>query len=211
MQFVELSIADLRDRSRELAKLVSRDGFRPEAVAYLARGAYLIGVEMGAYFECPLIELSAHRSGEATKGEFAPILARLPKFARHFLRSFEIRRRLTSDAGDAQRKTMRLTNRFRPPAECGRILLVDDSVDTGSSVRAALGLLRRMYPGAEIGVAVLNTFEREPLGGHGDWHLYEGVLLSTPSSKDNAQYGEFLRMYEAGLDFASLARDADRK
>ncbi len=179
--------------------MVEKAGYRPDCVAYLARGGWVIGEVVASCFGVPVMELTAHRSGDAAKDRSASLLSRLPRLVRKGLREWEIRRRLKHDDGVAQHKSIRITERYPLPKRVEKILLVDDSADTGASIAAAIEALSRTFLGAEIRVAVLNVFSRALEGCQIDWCLHEGCLLCLPSSKDNREYSNFALMYEKKL------------
>lgn len=195
MEFIEYSLEGLRDESVRLAETVERGGYRPDCVAYLARGGWLIGEAVAEYFGAPLIELSAHRSGDVAKERGASLLSRLPRPVRKALREWEIKRRLSGDSGETQRKSVRLTDRYDVPAGAQRILLVDDSADTGESLAEALEVLGDSFPSSEQRIAVINVFERAQRSVPIDWWLHKDTMMSLPSSKDNRRYREFSKMY----------------
>lgn len=194
VEFIEYSLEGLRDESIRLAKLVERDGYRPDCVAYLARGGWIIGETVAEYFGVPVVELSAHRSGDSAKGRLPFLLSKLPRSVRKFLRELEISRRLKHDDGKSQYKTICVTERYPIPEDINRILLVDDSADTGASVIAAVRELSRLFSTSEVRSAVLNVFAGSKAWI--DWHLHRDCLLCLPSSKDNAEYSLFVRQYE---------------
>lgn len=197
MEFIEYSLESLRDESIRLAEMVEKAGYRPDCVAYLARGGWVIGEAVASCFGVPVMELTAHRGGDAAKDRSASLLSRLPRLVRKGLREWEIRRRLKHDDGVAQHKSIRITERYPLPKRAEKILLVDDSADTGSSIAAAVEALSRTFFGAEIRVAVLNAFPRAMEGRQIDWCLHEECLLCLPSSKDNREYHSFIDKYES--------------
>lgn len=206
MEFIEYSLESLRDESIQLAKMVEQDGYVPDCVAYLARGGWVIGEAVASHFSVPVIELTAHRSGDVVKDRSAALLSRLPRSVRKALRESEIRRRLRHDGGTMQQKTIRITERYPLPNAAEKILLVDDSADTGASITAAVAELARTFLGAEIRVAVLNVFPRATEGCQIDWHFHKGCLLCLPSSKDNREYFSFMEKYES-LPLATFANE----
>lgn len=197
MEFIEYSLESLRDESIRLAKLVEKDGYRPDCVAYLARGGWIIGETVAEYFRVPVIELSAHRSGDSIKERSSSLLAKLPSSVRKLLRELEINHRLKHDDGKSQHKTVRVTERYPIPEGVTRVLLVDDSADTGASIAMALSTLKTMFSKAVVRVAVINTFSKALESTYLDWWLYEEYLLSLPSSKDSKEYDHFAVLYEA--------------
>ena len=204
MELLEFSLASFRDESLRLAKMVEETGYEPDCVAYLAKGAWQIGEACAEYFEVPMIELTAHRSGESVKSGTRSILQALPKGLRRMLREAELRKRLEGADGAAQKKTMRLTGRFALPEGAKRVLLVDDAADTGSSLIAAKELLASLLPGCEVRTAVIASFGPARDAEAVDVSLHENVLLCSPMSKDNKDYSLAVSAYEdmaRGKDF----------
>lgn len=188
MRFLEYSLESYRAESERLAQLVQKAGYQPDCVAYLARGAWQIGGVCSDWFGVPLVELSAHRSGDAAKEEAHSALAALPSWAKHLVRRLEVAWRLSRGDNSQQEKSCRLTDRFPLPERAEHVLLVDDSADTGTSIKAAKNLLGELFPSAEVRVAVINSFEPARQTGLVDWNLHEDCLPSTPMSKDNRDY-----------------------
>ena len=204
MELLEFSLASFRDESLRLARMVEQTGYEPDCVAYLAKGAWQIGEACAEYFEVPMIELTAHRSGESVKSGTRSILQALPKGLRRMLREAELRKRLEGADGAAQKKTMRLTGRFALPEGAKRVLLVDDAADTGSSLIAAKELLASLLPGCEVRTAVIASFGPARDAEAVDVSLHENVLLCSPMSKDNKDYSLAVSAYEdmaRGKDF----------
>lgn len=196
MRFLELDIAGLRAASINLCKLIS-DDYKPDLVVYLARGGYFIGADVATYFGCQMAELDRHREEFIQKKP--GLLQGLPHWLKHFLRTIEFYLRGNgneySDLDSIE--PARFTSRYEWPAAPNCILLVDDSIDSGASIAAALKALKGKYPGAEVKVAVLNTFIPSSKKVPFDWALMTNTLISTPSSKDNPYYQEFCKLYES--------------
>lgn len=195
MVFLELNIDSLKESTLSLCEMISPD-FKPDFVAYLARGGYLIGCDAARFFECPLVELDKHRTEHVKKD--TDLLRRLPRWAKHALRETEQQfRRVFSNGKDfGEIQPAILTNRYPLPAKASRILLVDDSIDSGASIVAGRLRLASLFPEADVRVAVLNSFIRPSEQVAFDWVLFENALLSTPSSADSPSYEEFCRLYD---------------
>ena len=188
MKFLEYSLESYRVESERLAKKVELAGYQPDCVAYLARGAWQIGDACANWFGVPLVELSAHRSGDAVKDDAHSVLSALPSCLKHLVRRVEIAWRLSRRDNSQQEKSCRLADRFPVPDHVGFLLLVDDSADTGTSIKAARRLLHELFPSAELRVAVINSFPPAREAKLIDWSLHEDCLTSTPMSKDNRDY-----------------------
>ena len=195
MIFLELDVDSLRANTISLCKTIPAN-FHPDFVAYLARGGYLMGCDAARFFDCPLVELDKHRT-EYVKKE-TNLLRRLPRWAKHALREVERRfRNLFCDRkglGDVRPAV--LTKRYPLPAKASKILLIDDSIDSGASIVAGRLVLESLFPEATVRVAALNTFIRPSEQVSFDWVLFEDTLLSTPSSADSPFYEDFCRLYD---------------
>jgi hypoxanthine phosphoribosyltransferase len=196
VELLEFSLASFRDESLKLAHMVRESGYEPDCVAYLAKGAWQIGEVCAEYFDASIVELSAHRSGESAKSGARGILQMLPRSVRRKLRETELRKRLKRDNGSVQKKTMRLTDRFALPVGSKRVLLVDDSADTGASLIAARELLEGILPGCEVKTAVVASFGSAREAKAVDFSLHENVLLCSPMSKDNKDYSLAVAVYQ---------------
>lgn len=195
MDFVELSIESLREESRRLAGLIAKD-WQPDLVIYLAKGGYLIGEEVASFFNVGLLEFDANRTGDKSKQNLAKILGKLPKCIRKKLRESELKTRFKADNSQTQSKTLHLTKRYQISINPMRVLIVDDSADTGSSLLSAKKLTEALFPNVEIKIATLNVFDEALLRVQIDWYLYANCLLGTPASKDNKEYLNFLSLYQ---------------
>lgn len=195
MEFLELSIASLQDESVKLAKLAEADGYKPDCVAYLAKGGWLIGEAVAKYFDVPIFELSAKRSGDSAKSFIAPVLQKLPRSLKKTLREIEIKRSKNS-GGDAQRESLHMTERYTAPTNPSYIFLVDDAADSGASIDAAIAFLNELYPRAVIKTGLINAFDEACAKTQIDWALHKNTMLSLPSSKDNSDYQAFCSLYK---------------
>lgn len=210
MRFIECSIEGLRDESLRLANLIE-ESFTPDAVAYLAKGGYLIGKTVSQYFSVPLIELDKSRSGENFKRENASLLQRLPRLGKKVLRHLEVWVRAIRPRGAQISTKLTLTQRYSLPVEATAILIVDDSIDTGSSMLEAKRAVESAFPDAVVKVAALNVFSLSKGIVEVHAHLYEDRLLSLPSSKDNREYEVFLDLYRNDALEVGSKRDQDFK
>ncbi|MRX82333.1 phosphoribosyltransferase [Eggerthella guodeyinii] len=200
MRFIEYSVESLLAESRKLASLVGAE-YEPDAIAYLAKGGYLIGGTFSRFFDAPLIEMAATRSGDPAKRVVASVLQSLPKGIKRLMREIEAYARIKEKADPAvDSRSIEITGRYPVPKKAKRVLIVDDSVDTGASLLLAMGLIRQAFPNAEIRSTAINVFTASQKAVNVDWALYENVLLSTPASKDNREYEKFKALYAEALE-----------
>lgn len=202
---------DCERESGKLAAMVASE-MEPDLVAYLAKGSYLIGVDIASYFDVPLIELSVCRSGESKKRGMHTLLRLLPAKMRKLMRGMELKIRKRCEGAHAVApRQVSLTGRYPFPSNAEKILLVDDSVDSGASVMGARRELLKKYPDASVKTAVFNVMSASCDGCQVDYALHHDCLLSTPASKDNRQYDLFLSLYESDRYYCGKSRSKINK
>lgn len=183
MRVVELTMEQLRAEALRLAELVGRD-YRPDCVVYIARAGLPVARPMGPAFGAPLVEARAPRPASRLKDLAAPALQHLPLEAKCLLRRVELGLRPY-----AHRQAL-LAGEALPPG-CRRVLVVDDSVDTGATLAAACQQVRLCFGGCGVRTAALNVWDKSARRVKTDYSLYRNTLLMTPLSRDWAGHPAF--------------------
>ena len=186
MQHLELSRKALANNIKEV--------YQPDLIIYIARGGYLIEKQMREVFQVPMIGVSTVRDGNGMKEKIGPLVAILPNCIRNLLISIELKS--NKHAKNTERKV-----RFLKGVEdvknknIRKILVAEDSVDTGNSLQQAIKTIRTVFPDAEIKVASLNVWDKSKSIAHVDYALYENTIIKSPMSKDSKEYKEFREIY----------------
>lgn len=192
MEFMELSINDLQQQSLKLARLIERQ-FQPDVIVFIAKGSFLIGYEMSHYFRVPLVECFAERQGETMKKWLQPLLTLLPLNIKLLLRKKEVSLNLHN------KHVLRhvfIAKGLAHLTAANRILIVDDSVDTGHTARQVHDYLVNQFPHKTIHFGALNVFQKSKKIMPVHYNLYEDVVLIGPWSKDSQHYRSFKQQYE---------------
>ena len=173
-------------KCRELEDRVRTSGFVPDAVVGIAKGGDFVAAQM--YSGVPHVSVSCRRPSTAVKdkaGALMRLIRRCPLWVRDGLRMFEARffacrqgrpRHPVFDAGAVELLK-----------KAGRVLIVDDSVDSGATLLAVVNAIRKLQDdGAphDVRAAVLTVTTRNPVVLP-DYFLYNNyTLLRFPWSKD---------------------------
>ena len=154
---------DRRDAGRQLARALAGYGGRPDVVVLaLPRGGVPVASEVARALDAPLDVVLVRKLGVPGREELA--FGALAAGGVRVLNEDLVQRlgippRVIAAVTAAERKELQRRRRAygghrQPPAVRGRIvILIDDGVATGASLRAALAVLRRGRP-AGIVVAV---------------------------------------------------------
>ncbi len=194
MDYIEMTVKEVKTNCRTLSEEIYKSGFRPELVIFIARGAFQIGKIISENFKCPLAEIRCSRNGGKSKDFLAPVLKCIPAGIKAKLREKEMNKNLKS--GDGARTTEFNVSSWSRFDGAKKILLVDDSIDSGYSMRAAYDCITEYFDGAEVKVAVINEFDGAEKIIKADYCLLRNKLISGPWSNDSPEHRRFLRRYE---------------
>lgn len=193
MELIELSQESSKVASEELAKKISHD-FSYDLVIFIAKGSYTIGKELADYNNTELIEIKVARKGNFIKEKLKIFLNILPKGIKNILRNIEI----NSNVHDKmpKRKISFEENIWKRFINARKIIIVDDSVDTGHSMKQCKETVEKFFKNSEIKVAALNVFSKSEKIIKVDYYLYKDKLLQGPWSNDSKDNKKFIQLYE---------------
>ncbi len=183
-----IPFADRREAGRALAQVLAAKALVAPVVLALPRGGVAVAAEVASALEAPLDIVLVRKIGVPFQPELAVAavvdggepevvinedVARLADVTRAYIDA-QARRELKEIA---RRRDVYLRGRVRVPLEGRTVIVVDDGIATGASVRVALKALRRKKPKALIlAVPVAPAETIEALEGEVD----EIVCLRTP-------------------------------
>ncbi|MBP0958275.1 MAG: phosphoribosyltransferase [Oscillospiraceae bacterium] len=193
MNFIELSSENASRETKKLADII-RQQYAPDAVVFVAKGAYRMGLELGELFDVPVLEIFAERKHSRLKRLAAPILQILPKKLKALLRAMEINNGTHIKAPD---RTVFWGKIPEKACDIGfkKILLVDDSCDTGNTFFQCIGKIRERFPDAEIKTAAINVFSDSKKNISTDFYIYTDYIISGPWSNDSPEHEAFISGY----------------
>ena len=187
----DIGLAKIFEYSLMLAKMIDEDGYRPDHVLYVERVGLFPGHEIAKYFGCSISGIKSSRSGTSIKSKAKILLRYLPKPMTHLLRNIEIK---SNFHGIKKERNVYIESEF--PEKGKKILIVDDAVDTGFSLNAALNYLETNgYLRSLIKTAVLTTTQKSPVC-RPDITLFHQIDFSFPWSYDSMEYNKSWKLYE---------------
>ena len=192
MDFVELSINDLKEKNNNLYNQVIKK-FNYDLVIFIAKGSYLIGKEMADLNDVPCIDIKAQRDGGKLKKILSPILKLMPNKLKLFLREKEMNSNHHEKNSD--RKVVYDETIWEKYKNSKRILLVDDSIDTGYSMLLVKKEIEKYFESAMVKIAVYNIFDKAKKVIDSDYNLYSNTIIKGPWSNDSKEHKRYLDMY----------------
>lgn len=198
MNYIRLSIKDLKFLSRNWAKEVDQK-YHPDIVVYVAKAGFLIAYQFAEVMNVPLIGIvTVREKGNKLKKFIAPIIRKMPDFICNILIIIELKSGIHS-------KNNKRASRFIDDVKiCDistikKILIIDDSFDTGASIISVKELVNKKFNNADIRIAALNVWEKSKKIVNVDFALYENSIIKAPMSKDSKEYGNFIKEYKSFL------------
>lgn len=202
MNYTELSIKDLENKCSIWASNI-KESFQPDLIVYIAKAGYLVARPMKPVFDVPLVGISAIRSGNSIKKIVGPFVSVLPNFVRNFLISIELK-------SDTHAKNTERRIKFHTGFEnidktnIHKILVIDDSVDTGYSMKQVVDAISSVFDEVEIRTAGFNVWDKSRTVFDTDYALYENTVIKAPMSKDSKEYKKFIKIYNSETNKGTL-------
>lgn len=202
MKYIELSRKDIEEQCKDWAKEIQKS-YQPDLIVYVAKAGYLIGREMKDVFNVPLVGISATREGNALKEVIGPIISRMPNCVRNILISLELKS--DTHSKNAERKIHYHEGlKKMKSSNIQSILVVDDSVDTGHSMKQVVDAIHSLFGDVEIKIAGLNVWDKSRSIIDSDFALYKNTVIKTPMSKDSKEYKDFMQIYNSETNNGTL-------
>lgn len=198
MECIDLSFVSLEKLCRQFARDIQKE-YQPDMVIYVAVGGYLIGKAMSDEFGVPLAAIGTKRVGDQAKDFVGPVLRLLPRWLCNWLRNQELKRAVHKENKERHLEFLTPVENIRA-MQHKKLLVVDDSVDTGYSMMAVKDVIMKTFSDSECRIAVLNEMTIFDTTIHADYKVYVDKMLRTPMSKDSREYEMFCEMYKVDLN-----------
>ena len=192
MELLELSSKNLEKIDKKLYEKIIKE-YNYDLVIFIARGSYQIGKDLAKFNKAPLTEIFATRKGGKFKKMIRPLLQIIPKKIKKCLREKEFNSNIHEK--NFEREISYNEEIWKNYKECKNILLVDDSVDTGYSIKFTKEAIEKFFVKSTVKVAALNCFEKSKKIVKTDFYIYKDTMLKGPWSNDSKENKEYLKKY----------------
>lgn len=189
-KIVDVSLAELKNYSQKLVSKITKSGYTPDHILYVERAGLFVGYEMKKIYDCTISGVYASRGGGSLKSTIKIILRYLPRSVTHLLRKFEAK----SQIHNFKKSRNVYIEKIYPP-KAQSILIVDDAIDTGSTLLHVLNFLENKgYNRNCIKIAVITATQNNPVC-KADFSLFHKVLFAFPWSYDSKEYDQAWKLY----------------
>ena len=194
MKVITLSQKELRSEAFALCNTIREDNFIPDIILGIATGGIYISQPIKECFEEKAwhgfyaeIKLSRHTTKIKKSTNIKSILQRLPYDILNLLRILEVTlfEKMKSNAYNPNKESrVYLPKKLQEEIKDAKsILLVDDAIDTGTTLLAIKNVIKSLNPHITIKVAVLTVTHKEPYI-EPEYTNYKRTLLRCPWAED---------------------------
>lgn len=191
---MENIINDCKEWAEEIG-----ESFQPDLIVFIAKSGFLFAKPMAEHFDCAMVDIIVSRPASKTKDKLKKIIKLIPKSIILFILKRPFMYKLNDK--EKERKitiTERYENEKRKKHE--KILIVDDSVDTGWTMRHVNKIVKENFPNAIIKISAYVVIDYSAGKVNVDYYRYRNKIILTATSRASNQYETFLGQYVAWVE-----------
>lgn len=199
MDYISIYYEELKKQSKQWAKEIIKS-YTPDLIVYVAKAGFPIALEISKEMNVNIIGVETVREkGNKLKDKVAPVVRKMPDFIRNLLIDIELKSGIHSKNSNRSVRLLDdvdtgLANKTK------KILIIDDSVDTGASIVAVITFLKNIFREADIKTAALNVWDKSRVRIETDFALYRNIVIKAPMSKDSKEYELFIKEFNNFLE-----------
>lgn len=171
------------------------ENYQPDIIIFLAKSGFLFARPLAEYFKCDMADILVSRPSNRGKDRIRKYIPRLPKQILYFA----LKSKFAYGYHDKNsEREIKITKRFADIdfSQYQKILLVDDSIDTGWSMCKAVELLQKRAAHCEIKIAGYCMIAMSQMRVKTDFVRYKDTIVVTATSRYSSEYPKFVQEYE---------------
>lgn len=171
-----------------------RKTYEPDLIIFIAKSGFIFGRVLADYFGCDLVDIVISRPSNRKMD----LIKKIVPIAPRPMLAFYLRHKVTKKGYDECDERY-ITNNERMDAidlnSYSKILIVDDSVDTGWSLKKAIELLSSEKYTGEYKVASYCVLDQALKRIDVDYFRYMNRIVITATSRYSKEYRDFISQY----------------
>lgn len=187
----EKSWDEIKADCREWAKEIQKE-YQPDLIVFIAKSGFAFAQPMNEVFQCDMADIIASRPATGAKDVLRPIIERMPKKLVYGIISSPISYWFH---GKNDNREIVVTHRLSHQIDKDhkRVLVVDDSVDSGWTMLHVRETVRRLFPTAMVRVASYCIIDEGNRRTVVDYHRHLNYVIITATSRRSEEYSCFLK------------------
>ncbi len=190
---MESIINESGEWAREIGKV-----YQPDLVVFIAKSGFLFAKPIAQYFNCTMADIMVSRPASRTKDKLKRIIEFVPNCLILFILKMPFMYRFNDKKKE---RKIEITERYKKEKKNlhEKILIVDDSVDTGWTMQCVYQIVKETFPEAMIKTAAYTVIDYSTQRISVDYFKYRNTIVLTATSRKSNQYEMFLKQYEAWM------------
>lgn len=178
------------DETEKLSKMLAykiQKEYQPELLLFIARGGHIVAKEMQEVFHIPMIDIDCSSNTDRKSDILMPYL---PEIAKKTLRT-----RAVLKQNPTKPFTKNITyskQQWKFYQTVNKILIIDDTIETGKTIRHILPIVQDYFQNADIKIATLSNFDFPNV----DYQVYQNKILAGPWGRDSKEYQRFVQSFK---------------
>ena len=167
----------------------------PDLIIFIAKSGFLFAKPMADYYGCELLDIMVSRPSNTRADVIKKIIPKLPRIVLAKYLAFKVGRK------KYDKNSIRYLNIPDKLKKCEtknyqKILVVDDSVDTGWSLKVVIDYLDSKGLEGKYKIASYCVLSRAFQRTKVDFYRYLDAIIITGTSRYSGEYSNFLNSYE---------------
>lgn len=188
---------DVEKDCKEWAKEIA-SSFQPDLIVFIANSGFLFGKAISDELNVPLAYVRASRSGNQVKDRLSGVKKMIPEVIVKKLISSPIKYYIHSKRQERQIElSPSISKKIHEMGN--KILIVDDAVDTGWTVKKVYEEIACQFPEATIKTAAYSVSEFSKKVTSIDYYRFWNELILTATSRKSDEYENYIRDLELWL------------
>ena len=190
---MESIINESGEWAREIGKV-----YQPDLVVFIAKSGFLFAKPIAQYFNCTMADIMVSRPASRAKDKLKRIIELVPNDLILFILKMPFMYRFNDKKKE---RKIEITERYKKEKKNTheKILIVDDSVDTGWTMQCVYQIVKETFPEAMIKTAAYTVIDYSTQRVSVDYFKYRNTIILTATSRKSDQYEMFLKQYEAWM------------
>ncbi len=181
---------EVEQDSKKWAKRIGKE-YKPDLIVFIAKSGFLFAKPMAEVFGCKMVDIRVSRPGNDGKDKIRKLVPKMPQWLLFALLKSKAAYGYQESNSEREVETGERFDQL-DWSKYHRILIVDDSTDTGFSLLAAKEAVSKMAPESEVRTASYCVIDISSKRVGVDYGRYRNTIVVTATSRYSKEYALFL-------------------
>lgn len=174
------------------------ESYKPDLIVFIAKSGFLFAKPIADYFDCAMVDILVSRPASKTKDKLKKIIEIIPNIIILNILKMPIMYKFNEKKKE---RNIKISERYKSEKQKihRKILIVDDSVDTGWTLQCVYKVVSDNFPNAIVKTAAYTVIDYSKDRVSVDYFRYRNTIVLTATSRKSNQYNKFLEQYEVWM------------